>query len=207
MILAGGEENWRGGGLNQWRKEPSEDRARVQFEYVRYNSSGTLQGQYEGQVTRIIHPDGRNEYFGYTSAGELAWKRKGSGHVITVTTRDAQHRVTRTDYPATGSGGAFNVQTVYDEFGRVASSTDNTGATSQAYDLLDRPTSVVPPAPQKALTFTYAADTALKRWTTNMDVGGSLISTGTTPKGGCTRSRTRSPRCSGRSTTWTASRR
>ena len=99
---------------------------RVSFEYGRYNQDGTLNGTYEGQVTRITYPDARSEFFGYDTAGELAWKRKGDGRLITLT-RDALHRVTRVDYPDTNGFGLIGDTTVYDEFGRVLRTTDDRG--------------------------------------------------------------------------------
>jgi YD repeat-containing protein len=100
------------------------------------------------------------------------WKRKSSGHVITIATRDAQHRVTQISFPAAGGGGGFSVSTVYDEFGRVKSTTDNTGTTNLAYDVLNRVTQVAPPSPQKTLDFSYSPDVTLQRWTTNVTLAG-----------------------------------
>jgi YD repeat-containing protein len=158
----------------RWFDPPGGSSGRVSFEYNRYTSSGTLVTPtvYEGQVTRINYADGRSEYFGYNDAGELAWKRKSSGHVITIASRDSQHRVTQISFPAAGGGGAFNVSTVYDEFGRVKSTTDNTGTTNLAYDVLNRVTQVAPPSPQKTLDFSYSPDTVLQRWTTSVTLAG-----------------------------------
>ena len=110
-------------------------------------------GTYEGQVCRINYADGTNEYFGYNNAGELAWRRKPDGTIVNIAQRDALHRITQISYPASQGNAAFNVTTAFDEFGRVTSTTDLTGTTSAVYDVLNRITSLTPPAAQKALTY------------------------------------------------------
>src|SRR5205823_6049257 len=111
---------------------------RVNFDYVGHNQDGSSTGIYEGQVTQISYPDGTSEYFGYNDAGELAWRRRGDGTIVTVTSRDAQHRITRLDYPTTPIAGTFAETFQYDEFGRLAATTDAQGSTNLAYDALDR---------------------------------------------------------------------
>jgi RHS repeat-associated protein len=81
--------------------------------------------------------------------------------------------VTKIDYPAEGGSAGFSVITVYDDFGRVQSSTDYTGTTMLHWDALDRPTQIAPPAPQKTIDFGYVPDsTTYKRWTTTLTVSG-----------------------------------
>jgi YD repeat-containing protein len=113
---------------------------RIGFEYLRYNPDGTPTNPpvYEGQVTRIMHPGELSEFFGYNEAGELPWKRKIDGSLITLE-RDAQHRVTQVTYPASMGFPAFSVSSSFDEFDRVTATADSTGATAILYDALDAP--------------------------------------------------------------------
>jgi RHS repeat-associated protein len=152
---------------------PQAGGSRIGFEYFRYNPDGTLDPNqiYEGQVTRIWHPGELSEFFGYSSAGELAWKRKIDGTLITLD-RDEQHRVKQVNYPASMGFPAFSVSATFDEFGRVISTTDGVGTTAVQYDALDRPQSVTPPSPQKALTYAYTRDTTLQRWITSINLAG-----------------------------------
>jgi RHS repeat-associated protein len=151
---------------------PSGGVGRTLFMYRRYNQDGSFQGTYEGQVTRINYSDGTNEYFGYNSAGELAWRKKADGTIVTIASRDAQHRIAQIDYPASGGNAVFSVTASYDEFGRVTSTSDSTGTSTAVYDVLNRPTSLTPPLPRKALTYAYTKDTTLQRWITTVTATG-----------------------------------
>ena len=134
----------------------------VAFDYRAYNQSGVLlpATRQEGRVTRILHPGGNAEYFGYDAHGRPDWSGRmtGNGLELTavVTARDALHRVTEvTIPPGTGTTG-YTASVVYDEFGRVRRSTDATGETLYTYDSLDRPTQIVPPGPRHPIYFSYS---------------------------------------------------
>lgn len=128
-------------------------------------------GIYMARLTRSTWADGRVETFGYNVAGELEWKQRSDGTFITLT-RDKQHRVKTVTYPTTGGGGSFTVETLYDEFGRAKSTTDNTGTTIFKWDALSRPLQTIPPAPQKTLDYSYQDDSLNNRWSTTINVAG-----------------------------------
>jgi RHS repeat-associated protein len=143
----------------------------ISFDYRRHNQNGTLEGTYEGQVCKITYADGTFECAGYNGAGELAWRRKPDGTIVTLV-RDDLHRVKEVQYPASGGNPAFSVTTTFDEFGRVVSTSDLTGTTSVGYDSLNRTVGIAPPLPQKTLSFYYAPQTTEQRWFTSVNVAG-----------------------------------
>jgi RHS repeat-associated protein len=145
----------------------------ISFDYRRHEQNGALTTPvvYEGQVVKTTFADGTYEVVGYNGAGELAWRRKPDGTIVTLQ-RDELHRVKQIDYPASGGNPAFSVITTFDGFGRVVSTSDLSGTTTATYDSLNRPLVVTPPSPQKALTYSYSPDTALQRWTTSVAVAG-----------------------------------
>jgi len=110
-------------------------------------------------------------HLGYNGAGELEWRRKQDGTLITLE-RDERHRVKQINYPASGGNAAFSVTYAFDEFGRLKSTTDQTGTTNLAYDSLNRLTGRTPPSPQRALTYGYTKDATLKRWITTVTMSG-----------------------------------
>jgi YD repeat-containing protein len=157
----------------------------VTFEYNRYLEDGSLVSRpvYEGQVTRLLHPDGTQEYFGYfpptgPSTGELCWKSEPyteNGATLYRVTRlehDALHRPFRVTYPASGSQPGFTVETAWDEFGRVSGVTDASGTTTYTYDALDRLTAASPSAGRKSLSRTYTKDLGNQRWSVRTDLAG-----------------------------------
>lgn len=159
----------------------------VRFEYVRYNAQGVADpsGTYEGQVTRIVHPDWNaasglgQELFGYDPAtGLLAWTSRpyssGGNTLFAQTTfhRDALYRVTQVDHPTSPQGLAgFSTSAAYDEFGRVQSVTGPTGATSYTYDAAGRVRKITPSG-RRELTISYYEDVLLKRAYTRVSVYG-----------------------------------
>ncbi|MES4791865.1 MAG: hypothetical protein C4321_01725, partial [Chloroflexota bacterium] len=148
--------------------------SRVSYDYQRYDRNGNLVSPaiYEGEVTKIRYPNGSMEFFGYNEAGELIWWRKPDRTVVTVE-RDALHRPWRVTYPLTNGGSSFSVTTTFDGLGRPDSTTDAVGLTTVTYDELNRLKSYTPPAPQKALTYTYTRDSATNhRWITTVAVTG-----------------------------------
>jgi RHS repeat-associated protein len=151
----------------------------VQFDYRRYGQNGGAPGVYEGRLTRILHPDGTEEYFGYTEAGELEWESRpyqANGFTqwsVVTYERDALHRVTRVVYPDSPQGvPGFSVETAFDEFGRPKSVSDATGLTAVVYDALDRPVQVLPSGGRKTAAFEYLKDTTFKRWITRTTLVG-----------------------------------
>ena len=159
---------------------PKGELGRVSFDYRRYSQSGVLEGNYEGQTTRIIHPDGTEEYFGYDPAtGALAWESRpypaaGTVQWSTITYEyDAAHRPVRVNYPNSPDGtGGYTVETEYDDQGHVKRVTDATGASTYAYDDLGRVTQISPSGGRRAVTMTYLPDTGLKRWITRTTLAG-----------------------------------
>jgi RHS repeat-associated protein len=158
---------------------PKGEAGKVQFDYRRYDQNGVLQnppgGIYEGQLTRILHPDATAEYFGYNDAGEPAWQsRPHAGGWSTITyERDALHRVVRVVTPTSAQGvPGFTAETVFDEFGRALSTTDGTGTTSVVYDVLDRPVAVTASGGRKDASFTYLKDPVYKRWISRTTLAG-----------------------------------
>jgi YD repeat-containing protein len=145
----------------------------ISFDYRRYTQAGVLASPevYEGQVGKITYADGTFECAGYNNAGELAWQRKPDGTLVTLV-RDDLHRVKEVQYPASGGNPGFSVTSTFDEFGRVISTSDLSGTTAATFDSLNRPVTVTPPLPQKALTYSYSPDTSLQRWTTSVAVAG-----------------------------------
>jgi YD repeat-containing protein len=166
-----------------WRIVPPMGTAgRVEFSYDTYTQSGAPTGIYEGQVTRIRHPDATYEFFGFDSAGDLDWHKKQNGDLIDIN-RDEQHRVQQLIYPASGGLPGFTVAYEYDGFGRTVRTTDAEGQTVLGYDSLHRITQVTPPAPQKAISYQYLKNVTClignppvpidcKRWTTRVNVAG-----------------------------------
>jgi RHS repeat-associated protein len=158
---------------------PAGSGSRVQFDYRQYTQSGALDtlngtypnGLYIGRLGRVIYADGRTECFGYNAAGELIWKLKGDGTVITIT-RDVQHRVATVTYPTAGGGPSFTVTRLYDEFGRPKQTVDLNGTTDVVWDSLNRLAHVLVPSPQKSIDFSYQADATNHRWTTSLNVSG-----------------------------------
>ena len=124
----------------------------IRFSYERVDQSGI-------QVTPIINenlvteiatqsaPGDANgvsyvsEYFGYDDAGQLAWQRRQDGTLV-VFHRDALHRIESIDYPGNFSANpsvpAFTVSYTYDEFGRIATMSDQTGIATYTYDARNR---------------------------------------------------------------------
>jgi RHS repeat-associated protein len=166
-----------------WRVDPPlGSGSRFEFSYDGFTRTGASTGQYEGQVTRIRHPNATYEFFGYDQAGELQWHKKQDGTIIEIV-RDEQHRVKRIQYPATGSTAAFNVEYDYDGLGRTVKTRDSIGETTIGYDLLNRIRSVTPPAPQKPVTYEYLRNVLAyvgsppvpvdaKRWVTRVTLDG-----------------------------------
>lgn len=160
----------------------------VRFEYVRCDPQGVPDpnGVYEGQVTRIIHPDWNaarglgQEIFGYDPAtGLLAWTSRpyssGGSTLFAQTTfyRDALFRVTQVNYPTSPQGIAgFSTGATYDEFGRVQSVIDPSGTTTYTYDAVGRVRRIKPSGSRRELTISYFEDPTLKRVTTSASLWG-----------------------------------
>ena len=105
----------------EWFDPPGGSAGRVRFEYCRYDPP-FWPGQppqkaepeiYVGQVTRILHPDGTSEYFGYNGADEAAWSIGRDGELTTLE-RDALHRVFRVNLGDTPGYPGFSVETQWD---------------------------------------------------------------------------------------------
>ena len=146
----------------------------VSYSYFRHDQNGIeiQPPYYEGRVTRIGYPDGTAENFGYTASGELSWRRRRDGTLITVD-RDFRHRITAVHYPATAGAPPFQISYQYDAYGQVEGISDSrSGTTSYAYDALGRPTSVVPPSPQLRVDFSYSWDLKNKRWLSTATLNG-----------------------------------
>jgi len=144
---------------------------KVNYYYERYSQQGQPLGVYEGRLTRIDHPDGTKEYFGYNDAGELVWESRPYGStplwLVTTHQRDVLHRVSLTTYPAMPGGAAsFTVRTDYDEYGRVQKEWRDSVATAYEYDGLDRVWRITPGDGRRAVEFEYLADTDFGRWIT-----------------------------------------
>jgi RHS repeat-associated protein len=135
----------------------------VTFEYNRYNpGTGTTPptlaspAVYEGQVTRVLYPDGTSQYSGYNSSGEATWSfRPAAGY--TTLLRDSLHRVYQVDYPSTPLFSGITVSRSFDEFGRVVQTSDGNGTSTFSYDDLNRLTSAAP-AVGAGLTYQYVKD-------------------------------------------------
>jgi RHS repeat-associated protein len=151
----------------------------IPMDYRQYRTDGALEtksgaypnGIYLARLGRIAYPDGNAECFGYNAAGEMIWKRKRDGSVISFT-RDVQHRIKTAVYPATLGGLGVTVTRLYDEFGRPKQVSDATGTTFLVWDALNRPAHAVYPSPQKSIDFSYQGDTTYHRWTTTLNVSG-----------------------------------
>ena len=163
----------------RWIQPPKGEACRTYFDYVSMNeATGEPTGTYQGQVTRIRYPDGRKECFGYNTAGELVWQRKGDGGIVNIQP-DSLHRPHIITYPpGPGNPAGFTVTYNYDEFDRVESvAHSTTGTTTYEYDDLNRLVSVSPPSPQKRVDYEYipevlGAQTQQPRcrWITKMTV-------------------------------------
>ena len=159
----------------------------VRFEYVRCNEQGVADptGLYEGQVTRIVHPDWNaasglgQEIFGYDPAtGLLAWTSRpyssGGSTLFAQTTlhRDALYRVTQVDHPQSPQALAgFSTSATYDEFGRTQTVTDSTGTTSYTYDAYGRVRKITPTG-RRELSISYFEDPYLQRAYTRVSLYG-----------------------------------
>ena len=152
---------------------------KTHFEYTAYNEYGVPTGGYTGQVTKILHPDGAVELFGYDHGRVSWWSRPyqvglATQYLIVRYEYDELSRVKKIIYPASPQGIAgFTVEYARDGFGRISSVTDASGGTtSYLWDGLNRVTSVTPSGGRRGTTFGYVPDFTNKRWLTLTSVSG-----------------------------------
>ncbi len=160
---------------------PKGEACAVEFDYRRYAEDGSLvlPEVNEGQVTRVRHPDGTLQYYGYDDAGALAWTMRpytaagGPQALVTRFEYDALHRLQRVHVPPSPSGApGYTAETTYDEFGRVVRTSDANGATTYTYDGIGRVIQVAPTDGRRQLQVQYQADADMRRWIVRATVSG-----------------------------------